>query len=124
MSDWDISGYDTVESYDSGPLQFEFVSAPAFNGEYVEWSFRTVNHKSAPAGTVTSEIAVMTHDHNLIRGGQNKLQTDMGGHDVGGGRINPAQYTVEDGDYYLSVTVGGDVKYVAYRIRDRHAQAT
>ena len=55
MSDWDISGYDTVESYDSGPLQFEFVSAPAFNGEYVEWSFRTVNHKSAPAGTVRPE---------------------------------------------------------------------
>ena len=124
MSDWDISGYDTVESYDSGPVQFEFVSAPAFNGEYVEWSFRTANHKSAPAGTVTSEIAVMTHDHNLIRGGQNKLQSEMGPSDVGGGRINPAQYTHEDGDYYLSVTVGGDVKYVSYRIRDRHAQAT
>jgi len=124
MSDWDISGYDTVESYDTGPVQFEFVSAPAFNGEYVEWSFRTANHKSAPAGTVTSEIAVMTHDHNLIRGGQNKLQSDMGPNDVGGGRINPAQYTHEDGDYYLSVTVGGDVKYVSYRIRDRHAQAT
>ena len=107
MSEWESSGYDSAESYDSGPVQFKFVDAPALNGEHVEWSFRTVGHKTAPAGTVTSEIAVMTHDHNLI----------------GGGRINPAQYTHEDGDYYLSITVGGDVKYVSYRVHDRQAHA-
>lgn len=121
MSDWDSSGYDSAESYDSGPVQFEFVDAPALNGENVEWSFRTVNRKTAPAGTVTSEIAVMTHDHNLIRGGQNTLHTELGPHDIGGGRFNPVQYTHEDGDYYLSITVGGDVKYVSYRVHDRHA---
>jgi hypothetical protein len=123
MSEWDSSGYDSAESYDSGPVQFEFVDAPALNGEHVEWSFRTVGHKTAPAGTVTSEIAVMTHDHNLIGGGQNTLHSELGPHDIGGGRINPVQYTHDDGDYYLSITVGGDVKYVSYRVHDHRAQA-
>ena len=66
-----------------------------------------------------------TRDGSMKHGGSNKLRTELGPHDVGGGRINPAQYTVEDGDYYLSVTVGGDVKYVSYRmprppLRTRH----
>ena len=35
--------------------------------------------------------------------------------------VNPAQYTSEDGEYYLNVTVGGDDKGVWYRVHDRHA---
>ena len=123
MSEWDSSGYDSAESYDSGPVQFEFVDSPALRDEHIEWSFRTVGRKTAPSGSVTSEIAVMTHDHNLIRGGQNTLHTELGPQDVGGGRFNPVQYTHEDGDYYASITVGGDVRYVSYRVHDRRAQA-
>jgi len=122
MDDWETSSYESA-GYDSGLVGLEFVDAPALNGEHIEWSFRTVGGKTAPSGTVTSQIAVMTHDHNMIRGGTNKLQTEFGPHDVGGGRFNPVQYTADDGDYYASITVGNDVKYVSYSVNERRAHA-
>jgi len=124
MSEWDSSGFDSAEGYDSGPVQLEFVDAPAFNGDHIEWTFRTVGGKTALSGTVTAQIAVMTHDHNLIGGGTNTLHSELGPHDVGASRVDPAHYTADDGDYYLSVTIGSDVKYVSYRIHERHAHAT
>jgi hypothetical protein len=33
------------------------------------------------------------------------------------------QYTAHDGDYYLSITVGSDVRYVSYKIHDHHVHA-
>jgi len=53
MSDYDSGGYDDASGYDAGvPVQFEFVDAPALVGEDVEWSFRTVGGRTAPAGSV------------------------------------------------------------------------
>ena len=124
MSEWDSDGYNQAEAYDSSPVRLEFVDAPAFSGDNVEWTFRTVGGRTAPSGTVSAQIAVMSHDHNLIGGGQNTLHTELGPHDTGGGRINPVQYTHEDGDYYLSITIGDDVKYVSYRVHERVAHAT
>jgi hypothetical protein len=124
MDEWDGSGDWNAAGYSSGPVRLEFVDAPALNGEHIEWSFRTVGGATAPSGTVTSHIAVMTHDHNMIRGGTNKLGSDLGPHDVGGGRFNPVQYTANDGDYYATITVGDDVKNVSYRVHERRAQAT
>ena len=121
MDDWDI-GWEAA-GYDSGPALLEFVDPPAFNGENVEWSFRTKGGGTAPAGTITSVIAMTTRDGFMKHGGTNKLRTELGPHDVGGARVNPAQYTREDGDYHLNVTVGGEEKGVWYRMQDGHAQS-
>jgi hypothetical protein len=105
-------------------VQLEFVDPPALNGEDVEWTFRTVGGATAPSGTVSSQIAVMSHDHNLLGGGTNSLSSELGPHDIGASRIHPVQYTPHDGEYYLNITVGNDVRTVAYRIQDRQAHAT
>ena len=116
MSEWETT---EAEAYASGPVQLEFVDAPALNGQDIEWTFRAAGGgRGIPAGTVTSEIAVMTHDHNLIGGGRNTLGSDLGPHDIGGGRIHPAQYTHENGSYSISITIGSDVRYVAYQVHD------
>jgi hypothetical protein len=115
---------DGASAYTSGmPVQLEFVDAPALNGEDVEWTFRTVGGRTAPAGTVTAQIAVMSHDHNIIGGGTNTLHSDLGPHDIGGGRIHPMQYTPHDGSYYFSITIGEDVRYVSYRVHERQVSA-
>jgi hypothetical protein len=111
------------ESFDAGPVQLEFVDAPALNGENVEWTFRTVGGKTAPAGTVAAQIAVMSHDHNILGGGTNTLHSELGPHDTGAGQIHVLQYTHADGDYYVSVTIGSDVRYVSYRVHGHHVQA-
>jgi hypothetical protein len=124
MSEYDSGGISEASSYDAGgPVQLEFVDAPALNGEDVEWTFRTVGGRSAPSGTIVAQIAVMSHDHNILGGGTTSIHSELGPHDTGASRIHPVQYTANDGDYYLSITVGGDVKYVSYRIHDHHVQA-
>ena len=121
MSDYDSGGYDEASAYDAGvPVQFEFVDAPALVGEDVEWSFRTMGGRTAPAGSVVSQIAVMSHDHNILGGGSTSIHSELGPHDTGASRIHPMQYTAHDGDYYLSITVGSDVRYVSYKIHDHH----
>ena len=59
-----------------------------------------------------------------VRGGTNKLRTELGPHDVGAGRVNPAQYTREDGEYVLTVTIGSDIRRVPYRMHSNRAEAT
>jgi hypothetical protein len=68
-------------------------------------------------------IAMTTRDGFMKHGGTNKLRSELGPHDTGGARVNPAQFTSEDGEYYLNVTVGGVEKGVWYRVHDRRAQA-
>lgn len=119
-SSYEDGGFDTGAMYmaaDAGLVQLEFVDAPALVGDAVQWSFRTVGGATAPPGTVTAEIAVMSHDHNILGGGRNTLRTELGPHDVGASRVRPLQYTPNDGDYYLSINVGGDTRYVSYRIQ-------
>ena len=123
MDEGENSGYDSAEGYASGPVQFEFVDTPALNGEQVEWTYRTVGRGRAEPGTVTSQIAVMSHDHRILGGGNSKLGGDLGPNDIGGGHFSPVQYTSEDGEYYVSVTVGDDVRYVSYCVHDRRAYA-
>ena len=124
MSDWDSSGYDNAEAYDSGPVQLEFVDPPSLNGEHVEWTFRTVGRRTAPAGTQAAHImVVLTHNNEMKGVGNTTLGSELGPHDIGAGRFNPLQYIHEDGDYYVSVTIGGDVKYVSFRVHDRQMHA-
>jgi hypothetical protein len=123
MSEYD-SGVSEAIGYDAGgPVQLEFVDAPALNGEDIEFSFRTVGGRTAPAGTVVAQIAVMSHDHNIIGGGSTSVHSDLGPHDTGGSRIHPLQYTPHDGDYYMSITVGGVARDVSYRIHEHHVHA-
>jgi hypothetical protein len=125
MNDYDSSGSDEASAYDAGgPVPLEFVDAPALNGEDVEWTFRTVGGRTAPSGTVAAQIAVMSHDHSLLGGGTNTLHSELGPHDTGAGRIHLVQYTPHDGDYYVSITIGDDVRYVSYRVRGRQVHAT
>jgi hypothetical protein len=125
MDEYDSSGFDDASGYDAGgPVRFDFVDPPALNGEDVEWTFRTVGGRTAPPGTVVAQIAVMSHDHVLLGGGTNAIHSELGPHDTGGGRIHLVQYTPQDGDYYVSITIGDDVRYVSYRIRDRRVHAT
>ena len=114
---------DSASGYDAGPVELEFVDAPALNGEDVEWTFRSVGGRTAPAGTIAAQIAVMTHDHNLLGGGTNTLHSELGPHDIGASRIHPLQYTADDGDYYLSITIGTDVRYVSYRVHGHQLHA-
>jgi hypothetical protein len=124
MSEYDASGFDAASGYDAGgPVQLEFVDAPSLNGDDVEWTFRTVGGRVAPSGTVVAQIAVMSHDHNLLGGGTTSIHSELGPHDVGASRIHPLQYKPDDGDYYVSIDVGGDVRYVSYRIHDHHLHA-
>ena len=122
-----MTDYDTTElsasGYDAGPVQLQFVDPPALNGDAVEWSFRTLGGRTAPAGTVVSQIMVMADNHNILGGGSNSLGADLGPHDTGASRIRPLQYTAENGDYYLTITIGDDVRYVSYRVHDRQIQA-
>jgi hypothetical protein len=110
-------------AYDTGPVEFQFVDPPAVNGDDVEWTFRAVGGRTAPAGTVVTQIAVMSHDHNILGGGSISLHSDLGPHDTGASRIHPLQYTPNNGDYYFSITIGSDVRYVSYRIHDHHVYA-
>jgi len=124
MTDYDSSGYEESSAYDAGgPVQFEFVDAPTLNAEDIEWTFRTVGGRTAPAGSVVAQIAVMTQDHSLLGGGTNSIHSELGPHDTGGGRIHPLQYTPDNGAYYVSITIGNDVRYVSYQIHDHHVHA-
>jgi hypothetical protein len=121
MTDFDFS-----ESYShagAGDVQLEFVDSPALTGEDVEWTFRTVGGQTAPAGTVAAQIAVMSHDHNILGGGKTTIRDELRPHDVAGSRIHPLQYTPHDGDYYLIITIGSDARNVAYRVHDHHVHA-
>jgi len=125
-SSYEDSGFDTGAMYmgtDAGVVQLQFVDPPALNGDAVQWTFRTVGGATAPVGTVTAEIAVMSHDHNLLGGGRNTLRSELGPHDVGASRVRPLQYTPNDGEYYLSINVGGDTRMVSYRIHSGSIQA-
>jgi hypothetical protein len=121
MGDYDSGEYEAA-GYDAGPVQLEFVDGPALNGEDVEFSFRTVGGRTAPSGTVVAQVAVM-RDHNLLGGGTTSVHSELGPHDIGASRIHPLQYTAEDGDYQLSITIGSDVRSVSYRVHDHHVQA-
>ena len=122
MGEWD-SGEVEAAGEDAGPVEFEFVDAPTLNGQDVEWTFRTVHGRTAPAGTVVAQIAVMSHDHNILGGGTNAIHSELGPQDIGGARIHPIQYTTDDGDYYFSITIGSDVRYVPYRIASHQVSA-
>jgi hypothetical protein len=123
MTEYDSSGVGEASGYDAGgAVRLEFVDAPALNGEDVEFSFRPVGGRVA-SGTVVAQIVVMSHDHNILGGGTTSIHSDLGPHDTGASRIHPLQYTPHDGDYYLSIDVGGDVRYVSYRVHDHHVHA-
>jgi hypothetical protein len=125
MTDFDFSDYyyDAGTFAASGDVQLEFANDPALVGEDIEFSFRTVGGQTAPAGTVVAQIAVMSHDHNILGGGKTSIRNELGPHDVGASRIHPLQYTPHDGDYYFTITVGADARHVAYRIHDHHVSA-
>jgi hypothetical protein len=108
---------------DAGLVQLEFVDPPALNGAEVEWTYRTIGGRTAPSGTVVAEIVVTSHDHRILGGGTTTLHGDLGPHDIGGARFSPQQYTRDDGDYYLSITIGDDVRYVPYGIYDGQVHA-
>ena len=120
-----MTDYDTTylsANGGSGSVRLEFVDPPALNGDAVEWTFRAVGG-TAPAGTVAAQIVVLSDNHAILGGGTNSLGSDLGPHDTGGSRVRPLQYTSEDGDYYLSITIGDDVRYVSYRVRQRTISA-
>lgn len=117
-ADFEFSDYYDAYAASGGVVQLEFVDSPALVGEVVEFSFRTVGGGTAPAGTVVASIAVVTHDHNIIGGGTTKIRSDLGPGDIAASRINPIQYTSQDGEYYLAITIGGDSRNVAYRVQD------
>jgi hypothetical protein len=123
MTDFESSDSEAAGYVAGGPIELEFVDAPALNGEDVAWTFRTKGGRTAPAGTIVTQIAVMSHDHKLLGGGSTTVHSDLGPHDIGGSRIHPVQYTADDGDYYLSLTIGSDVRYVSYRVHDRRVHA-
>jgi hypothetical protein len=125
MTDFEFSDYySAADSYaGGGQVQLEFVNDPALVGEDVEWTFRTVGGATAPAGTVVAQIAVMSHDHNILGGGKTSIRNELGPHEVGESRIHPLQYTPQDGEYYLTITVGSHARNVAYRVHDHHVQA-
>ena len=60
---------------------------------------------------------------SLRGGGSTSIHSELGPHDTGASRIHPMQYTAHDSDYYLSITVGSDVRYVSYKIHDHHVHA-
>ena len=93
MTDFDFSDYYDAYAASTGDVQLEFVDPPALRGEDVEWTFRTT------------------------------IRNELGPHDVGATRVNPLQYTWQDGDYYLTITVGADARNVAYRVHERHVSA-
>jgi hypothetical protein len=122
MGDDEDGEYEAAGSATGTPVQLEFVEGPTLNGEAVEWSYRTVGGATARSGTEVGSIAVM-RGHSLIGGGSTTTHGDLGPHDIGATRIHPLQYTAEDGDYELSITIGGDARSVFYRIQDRQIQA-
>jgi hypothetical protein len=126
MSDFDFSEhtYEASGYSAGGDVHLEFVDPPALVGEDIEFSFRTVGGGTAPAGTVVAQVVVMSHDHNILGGGTTSIRTELGPHDTAGSRIHPLQYTSQDGDYYLTITVGGDVRHVAYRVHEHHVHAS
>jgi hypothetical protein len=117
-SDFDFSEYfyggDSFATSDT--VQFEFVDYPALSGDSVEFSFRTVGGATAPPGAIAAQIVVMSHDHNILGGGTVTVRNGLGPHDTGANRIRPLQYTQNDGEYYLTITVGGDARHVSYRV--------
>lgn len=123
MTDFEFSDYYDAYAAATGDVQLEFVDEPALRGEDVEWTFRAVGGRSVPAGTVVAQIAVMSHDHNILGGGQTTIRSELGPHDVAASRISPLRYTSQDGDYYLTITVGGDPRNVAYRVQDGRVHA-
>jgi hypothetical protein len=123
-ADFEFTDYYDAYAASGGSVQLQFVDAPTVRDEHVEWSFRTVGGATAPAGTVVAAIAVMSHDHNIIGGGKTTIRDELGPHDVGASRVNPVQYTPQDGDYYMTVTVGSDARNVSYRVQERRVYAS
>lgn len=124
MTDFEFSDYyDAYAASTGAPVQLEFVDSPELRGQDVEWTFRTVGGMTAPAGTVVAHIAVVSHDHNILGGGKTTIRNELGPHDVGASRVSPLQYIWQDGEYYLTITVGGDARNVAYRVQDRQVHA-
>jgi hypothetical protein len=124
--DFDFSEYfDTGDMYSAGAgdVRLEFVDSPRLDGETVEFSFRTVGGATAPAGTVVAAIALVSGDHNILGGGKTTIRDGLGPHDVGAARINPLQYTRQDGDYYLTITIGGEARNVEFRVADGRVQS-
>jgi hypothetical protein len=125
-ADFDFSEYfDSAEMYSTGTgdVRFEYVDHPRLSGDTVEFSFRTVGGATAPAGSVVAQIAVVSGDHNILGGGKTTIRNELGPHDVGASRINPLQYIRQDGDYYLTINVGGDARNVEYRVADQRVQS-
>lgn len=113
--EWGVTEYHAV-ALDGGTVEFEFVDAPSLNGDTITYSYRTKNRKAAQAGAVVAQIAVLK-GHNLIGTGSNKLKSDLGPNDTGASSIRPLNYTTEDGEYEISVTIGHDAKSVKYRVQ-------
>jgi hypothetical protein len=79
-----VSDYDTYEAAGyQGPVQLEFVDAPALNGAEVEWTYRTVGGGTARAGTVVAQIVVTSDDQRILGGGSTTLHGDLGPNDIG-----------------------------------------
>jgi hypothetical protein len=120
-----MSDYESYEAAGhQGPVEFEFVEPPALDGSEVAWTYRTTGGRTAPSGTVVAHIVVTSHDERILGGGSTTLHGELGPHDIGGARFSPQQYTRDDGDYYLTITIGDDVRYVSYRIDDGQIHAT
>ena len=64
-----------------------------------------------------------SHDQRILGGGTTTVHGDLGPHDIGGARFSPSQYTRDDGDYVVTITIGDDVRDVSYRITDGQIQA-
>jgi hypothetical protein len=117
--DFDFSEYfDTGDMYSAGTgeVRLEFADHPRLDGEMVEYSFRTVGGATAPAGTVVAAIALVSGDHNILGGGKTTIRNELRPGDIGAARINPLQYARQDGDYYLTITIGGDARNVEFRV--------
>jgi hypothetical protein len=121
-SSWDTGGFEdglhAFEAYasDGGVVEFEFVDPPALSGDTITYTYRTKDRKTAQPGSVVAQIAVLKGDHELIGGGSNKLKTELRPNDTGASTIRPQNYTAADGDYTITITIGGDVRSVPYRI--------
>jgi hypothetical protein len=119
-TDFDFSEYfydDGSFSAAAGEVRFEFVDAPALSGDAIEFTFRNAGTQTAPGGSTVAQIVVMSHDHNILGGGKATIRNDLHPGEVAGNRFRPLQYTSQDGEYYMTVTVGGDVRNVAYRVQ-------
>jgi hypothetical protein len=108
----------------SGAGQLEFDQAPSVDSNgWVIWSVKNTGSGTVPAGTSGGDYEMYDSSNTTIPGGSIPTASDLAaGASSGSLGANLVMSTPNDGDYQVSVSLGGQIYYLDYRVANGAAQ--